>query len=40
MGLNQKIIEKYIREQESDDLIRDSISKREYVDLFNNKKKK
>lgn len=33
-GLNQKTIEKYIREQEADDRIRDSISKREYVDPF------
>ncbi|WP_326933800.1 transposase, partial [Enterococcus avium] len=39
VGLNQKTIEKYIREQESDDLIRDSISKREYVDPFNMKNK-
>ncbi len=34
VGLNQKTIAKYIREQESDDRIRDSISKREYVDPF------
>jgi putative transposase len=34
VGLNQKTIEKYIREQEADDRIRDSISKREYVDPF------
>ena len=27
VGLNQKTIEKYIREQEADDRIRDSISK-------------
>ena len=40
VGLNQKTIEKYIREQESDDRIRDSISKREYVDPFKMKKKK
>lgn len=33
-GLNQKTIEKYIREQEADDQIRDSIIKREYVDRF------
>ena len=32
VGLNQKTIEKYIREQEAEDRIRDSISKREYVD--------
>ena len=34
VGLNQKTIENYIREQEADDRIRDSISKQEYVDPF------
>lgn len=35
VGLNQeKTIEKYIREQEADDRIKDSISKQEYVDPF------
>ncbi|EMF0060838.1 IS200/IS605 family transposase [Enterococcus hirae] len=34
VGLNQKTIEKYNCEQEADDRIRDSISKREYVDPF------
>ena len=34
VGLNQKTIEKYIREQEADDRIRDSISKQDYVDPF------
>ncbi|WP_270694625.1 IS200/IS605 family transposase [Enterococcus faecalis] len=34
VGLNQKTTEKYIREQEADDRIRDSISKQEYVDSF------
>ncbi|MGM0209093.1 transposase [Enterococcus sp. DIV0421] len=34
VGLNQKTIEKYIREQKADDRIRDSISKQEYVDPF------
>lgn len=34
VGLNQKTIAKYIREQESEDRVRDSISKREYIDLF------
>jgi len=34
VGLNQKTIEKYIREQEVDDRIRDSISKKEYIDPF------
>ncbi len=33
VGLNQNTIEKYIREQEADDRIRASISKREYVDV-------
>lgn len=32
--LNQKTIQKYIREQEADDRARDSISKREYIDPF------
>ena len=40
VGLNQKTIAKYIREQEAEDRIRDSISKREYVDPFKMKKKK
>ncbi|MBC1293419.1 IS200/IS605 family transposase [Listeria booriae] len=34
VGLNQKTIQKYIREQEAEDRIKDSISKREYVDPF------
>lgn len=34
VGLNQKTIEKYILEQETDDRIRHSISKQEYVDPF------
>ncbi len=34
VGLNQKTIEKYIREQEADDRIRNSISKQDYVDPF------
>lgn len=40
VGLNQKTIEKYIREQEADDRIRDSMSKREYVAPFKNKEKR
>uniref|UniRef100_UPI0022E65792 IS200/IS605 family transposase n=4 Tax=cellular organisms TaxID=131567 RepID=UPI0022E65792 len=32
VGLNQKTIAKYIREQEAEDRIRDSINKREYKD--------
>ncbi|MGX6980054.1 IS200/IS605 family transposase [Vagococcus elongatus] len=34
VGLNQKTIQKYIREQEADDRLQDSISKREYLDPF------
>ena len=34
VGLNQNTIQKYIREQEADDRVRDSISKREYIDPF------
>jgi putative transposase len=34
VGLNQKTIAKYIREQEAEDRVRDSINKREYKDLF------
>lgn len=37
VGLNQKTIEKYIREQESEDQLRDTISKREYIDPFKQK---
>ncbi len=33
--LNQKRLNKYIREQEADDRIRDSISTQDYVDPFN-----
>ncbi|EUJ43479.1 IS200/IS605 family transposase, partial [Listeria riparia] len=34
VGLNQKTIQKYIREQEAEDRIKASISKREYMDPF------
>ncbi|EGO6529165.1 IS200/IS605 family transposase [Enterococcus faecalis] len=34
VGLNQKTIAKYIREQEAEDRVRDSINKREYKDPF------
>lgn len=34
VGLNQKTIAKYIREQEAEDRVRDSINKREYKDSF------
>lgn len=34
VGLNQKTIEKYIREQEAEERVRDSISKKEYTDPF------
>lgn len=40
VGLNQKTIQKYIREQESEDRLRDSISKREYIDPFKQSKQK
>lgn len=40
VGLNQKIIQKYIREQESEDRLSDSISKREYIDPFKQSKQK
>ncbi len=40
VGLKQKTIVKYIRQQEAEDRIRDSISKREYIDPFKMKKKK
>lgn len=40
VGLNQKTIEKYIREQESEDRLRDTISKREYIDPFKSIKHK
>ena len=34
VGLNQKTIAKYIREQEAEDRVRDSINKREHKDPF------
>jgi putative transposase len=34
VGLNEKTIAKYIREQEAEDRLRDNMSKREYVDPF------
>ncbi|WP_299631641.1 transposase, partial [uncultured Virgibacillus sp.] len=37
VGLNQKTVAKYIREQESEDRLRDNMSKREYVDPFKNR---
>ncbi len=40
VGLNQKTIQKYIREQESEDRLSDSISKREYIDPFKQSKQK
>ena len=40
VGVNQKIIEKYIRDQESEDLVNDSMSKREYQDPFKESAKK
>ncbi|KIS02956.1 hypothetical protein WDC_1461 [Paucilactobacillus wasatchensis] len=38
--MNQKTIQKYIREQESEDRLSDSISKREYIDPFKQSKQK
>lgn len=40
VGLNQKTIQKYIREQGSEDRLSDSISKREYIDPFKQSKQK
>jgi putative transposase len=34
VGLDQKAIAKYIREQEAEDQVNDSMSKREYQDPF------
>ena len=34
VGLNEKVVRKYIQEQESEDRLRDSMTKREYVDPF------
>ncbi|KRM95660.1 hypothetical protein FC19_GL001700 [Liquorilactobacillus aquaticus DSM 21051] len=39
VGLNQRIIQKYIREQEAEDQVNDSISKREYIDPFKKSKR-
>ena len=38
VGLNTATIEKYIREQEKQDQIEDSLSKKEYVDTFKGSK--
>lgn len=38
--MNQKTIQKYIREQGSEDRLSDSISKREYIDPFKQSKQK
>ena len=34
VGLNQKTIENYIRSQETEDKLRDEMTKREYIDPF------
>ncbi|MCL7802581.1 IS200/IS605 family transposase [Pasteurella multocida] len=34
VGLNTKVVEEYIRNQEKEDMIQDSLSKKEYVDPF------
>ena len=38
VGLNEKTIKKYIQDQEKQDMIEDSISKKEYVDPFKGSK--
>ena len=38
VGLNTATIQKYIREQEKQDQIEDSLSKKEYVDPFKGSK--
>lgn len=37
IGINQKTIQKYIREQESEDRLKDKMTKREYLDLLKDK---
>ena len=34
VGLNTKVVEEYIRNQEKEDMIQDNLSKKEYVDPF------
>ena len=34
VGLNRKVVEEYIRNQEKEDMIQDNLSKKEYVDPF------
>ncbi|HHT7777693.1 TPA: IS200/IS605 family transposase [Pasteurella multocida] len=34
VGLNTKIVEEYIRNQEKEDMIQDNLSKKEYMDPF------
>lgn len=34
VGLNTKIVEEYIRNQEKEDMTQDNLSKKEYVDPF------
>ena len=34
VGLNTKLVEEYIRNQEKEDMIQDNLSKKEYVDPF------
>ena len=38
VGLNTATIQKYIREQEKQDQIEDSLSKKEYIDPFKGSK--
>ena len=39
LGLNESTIRKYIREQESYDIVIDKLITKEYTNLFENKKK-
>lgn len=34
VGLNAKVVEEYIRNQEKEDMMQDNLSKKEYVDPF------
>ena len=37
VGLNTKVVEEYIRNQEKEDMIQDNLSKKEYVDFLKGK---
>ena len=34
VGLNTKVVEDYIRNQEKEDMVQDNLSTKEHVDLF------